>query len=51
MDDVLWRHTERAGLTVVAVPVTAEQLGQPGQPLLVRRGQAEAVQLPRRSRH
>jgi predicted nucleotidyltransferase len=44
MDDVLWRHTERAGLAVVAVPVTAEEWAAPHNPLL-RRAAAEAVQL------
>ena len=44
MDDVLWRHTERAGIAVVAVPVTAEQWATPDNPLL-RRAAAEAVQL------
>ncbi len=44
MDAVLWQHTERAGLAVVAVPVTAEQWATPGNPLL-RRAAAEAVQL------
>ena len=44
MDDVLWRHTERAGLAVVAVPVTAEEWAAPANPLL-RRAAAEAVQL------
>jgi hypothetical protein len=44
MDDVLWRHTERAGLAVVAVPVTAEEWAAPDNPLL-RRAAAEAVQL------
>jgi uncharacterized protein UPF0158 len=44
MDDVLWRHTERAGVAVVAVPVSAEQWAAPSTPLL-RRAAAEAVQL------
>jgi hypothetical protein len=44
MDDVLWRHAERAGLAVVAVPVTAEEWAAPDNPLL-RRAAAEAVQL------
>ena len=44
MDEVLWRHTERAGLAVVAVPVTAEEWAAPANPLL-RRAAAEAVQL------
>jgi uncharacterized protein UPF0158 len=44
MDEVLWRHAERAGVAVVAVPVTAEQWSAPTNPLL-RRAVAEAVQL------
>ena len=44
MDEVLWRHTERAGLAVVAVPVTAEEWAAQPNPLL-RRAAAEAVQL------
>jgi len=44
MDDVLWRHTERAGLAVVAVPVTADEWAASDNPLL-RRAAAEAVQL------
>jgi hypothetical protein len=44
MDEVLWRHTERAGLAVVAVPVSAEEWAAQPNPLL-RRAAAEAVQL------
>jgi hypothetical protein len=44
MDAVLWRHAERSGLTVVAVPVSVEQWAAPDSPLL-RRAAAEAVQL------
>lgn len=44
MDAVLWRHAERAGLTVVAVPVSAEQWAEPDSALL-RRAAAEAVQV------
>jgi hypothetical protein len=44
MDEVLWRHTERAGLAVVVVPVTAEEWAAAANPLL-RRAAAEAVQL------
>jgi len=44
MDEVLWRHTERAGLAVVAVPVTAQEWAAAANPLL-RRAAAEAVQL------
>jgi Uncharacterised protein family (UPF0158) len=44
MDDVLWTHAERSGLTVVAVPVSAEQWAAADNPLL-RRAAAEAVQV------
>jgi hypothetical protein len=44
MDAVLWRHAERSGLTVVAVPVSVEQWAALDGPLL-RRAAAEAVQL------
>lgn len=36
MDEVLWRHTERSGLTVTAVPVSAADLTAPATSLLVR---------------
>ncbi|MBC8092195.1 MAG: hypothetical protein H7Y15_09710 [Pseudonocardia sp.] len=36
MDDVLWRHTERSGLTVTAFPVDPAELGSPTTPLLAR---------------
>ncbi|MBW0093235.1 hypothetical protein I4I73_27655 [Pseudonocardia sp. KRD-184] len=36
MDDVLWRHTERTGFTVTALPVSAAQLADPHTPLLAR---------------
>lgn len=36
MDDLLWRHTERSGLTVTAVPVTAAELAAPATALLTR---------------
>lgn len=44
MDVVLWRHAERSGLTVVAVPVSPEQWAAPDSPLL-RRAAAQAVQV------
>jgi hypothetical protein len=44
MDAVLWRHAERSGLTVVAVPVSPEQWAAPDSPLL-RRAAAQAVQV------
>jgi hypothetical protein len=36
MDDVLWRHTERSGFTVTAVPVSAGELRKPSTSLLAR---------------
>ena len=45
MEDVLWRHAERSGLTIIAVPVSAEQWAASDSPLL-RRAAAEAVQVP-----
>ncbi len=36
MDEVLWRHTERSGFTVTAVPVSAADLTEPPTSLLVR---------------
>lgn len=36
MDEVLWRHTERSGLTVTAVPVTPAALNSPTGAALVR---------------
>ncbi len=42
MDDVLWRHTERSGLTVTALPVSRAQLAKPTTPHLIRAA-AEAV--------
>jgi len=42
MDDVLWRHTQRSGLTISALPVSRAQLAQPATPFLVRAA-AEAV--------
>ena len=41
VDDVLWRHTERSGTTVTAVPVTAAELAAPATPL-IRRAAATA---------
>ena len=42
MDDVLWRHTERSGLTITALPVSPQQLAAPDNPVL-QRAAAEAV--------
>lgn len=41
MDDVLWRHTERSGLAVTALPVRAADLAEP-EGALLRRAVAEA---------
>ncbi len=41
MDDLLWRHTERSGMAVTALPVRAADLAAPGTALL-RRAAAEA---------
>lgn len=41
MDDVLWRHTERSGTAVTALPVSAADLAAPAGALL-RRAAAEA---------
>jgi len=38
MDTLLWRHTERTGLTVLAYPVTAADLATPSSPVLLRAG-------------
>ncbi|MCE0765911.1 UPF0158 family protein [Pseudonocardia kujensis] len=44
VESVLWRHTERSGITVCAYPVTQAQLSRPEEPWLVR-ARAEAVRL------
>ena len=36
MDEVLWRHTERSGLTVTALPVDPSELASPSTALLAR---------------
>lgn len=36
MDDVLWRHTERSGLAITALPVSPAELAAPTTPLLAR---------------
>lgn len=41
MDDVLWHHTERSGMAVTALPVSAADLAAPAGALL-RRAAAEA---------
>ncbi|HEV7468151.1 MAG TPA: nucleotidyltransferase domain-containing protein, partial [Pseudonocardia sp.] len=42
MDELLWRHTERSGLAITAVPVGPDEMAAPSTPLLVRAA-AEAV--------
>jgi hypothetical protein len=42
MDELLWRHTGRSGLTVTAVPVSPAELRSPSTPMLAR-AVAEAV--------
>lgn len=44
MDEVLWRHAERSGLTIVAVPVSGKRWADPDTALL-RRAAAEAVRV------
>jgi hypothetical protein len=44
MDDVLWRHTERSGLAILALPVTRAEFGRPTTPA-VTRAKAEAVRV------
>lgn len=36
MDEILWRHTERSGLTITAVPTTRAELAAPTTSVLVR---------------
>lgn len=42
MDEILWRHTERSGVTVSALPVSAADFEEPTAPALIR-ARAEAV--------
>jgi predicted nucleotidyltransferase len=42
MDDVLWRHTQRSGVTVSALPVAAAEFDAPSTSALIR-ARAEAV--------
>ncbi|WP_181781454.1 UPF0158 family protein [Pseudonocardia pini] len=44
LDEVLWHHTERSGITVCAYPVAQSALSRPEEPWLVR-ARAEAVRL------
>jgi predicted nucleotidyltransferase len=42
MDDVLWRHTERSGVTVSALPVSASEFDDPSAPVVIR-AKAEGI--------
>lgn len=44
MDDVLWRHTERTGVTVTALPVSRGEFGRPSTPAVLR-ARTEAVRV------
>ena len=44
MDDVLWRHTERSGLTITALPVSQAAMARSGDPTVIR-ARAEAVRI------
>lgn len=42
MDDILWRHSQRHGFVVSALPVTRAELEHPASPVLIR-ASAEAI--------
>lgn len=44
MDDVLWHHTERTGLTISVLPVGQRELARPADPTVIR-ARAEAVRV------
>lgn len=44
MDEVLWRHTERSGLTITALPVSQAAMARPADPTVIR-ARAEAVRI------
>ncbi|RZT89217.1 nucleotidyltransferase-like protein [Pseudonocardia sediminis] len=44
MDEVLWRHTERSGLTITALPVSQAAMARPADPTVIR-ARAEAVRV------
>jgi predicted nucleotidyltransferase len=44
MDEVLWRHTERSGVTVSAWPISGAEFDQPTSPALIR-ARSEAVEV------
>ncbi|GAA1391958.1 hypothetical protein GCM10009613_35410 [Pseudonocardia kongjuensis] len=44
VDEVLWRHTQRSGLTISALPVGQRELARPDDPTVIR-ARAEAVRV------
>lgn len=44
MDPVLWRHTERSGLTITALPVAEAAMVRPSEPMLIR-AKVESVRI------
>ena len=44
MDDLLWLHTERSGITITALPVGQSEISRPSDPAVIR-ARAEAVRL------
>lgn len=44
MDDVLWRHTERTGVTITALAVSRAEFGRPSTPAVMR-ARSEAVRV------
>lgn len=44
MDEVLWRHTERTGITVTALVVSRAEFGRPSTPAVLR-ARSEAVRV------
>ena len=44
MDDLLWRHTERSGITITALPVAQSEMSRPSDPAVIR-ARAEAVRV------
>ncbi|GEL19387.1 UPF0158 family protein [Pseudonocardia asaccharolytica] len=44
MDDVLWRHTQRSGITITALPVSQAEISRPTMPTVIR-AKVEAVRI------
>lgn len=44
MDDLLWHHTERSGITITALPVAQAEMSRPSDPAVIR-ARAEAVRV------